>query len=506
APVWIGSDRRHKNYLPLASVTFLPFHGIPCCWRRPQLQRRTTRAPPSPPPGAPLRLLASSSRDEPPAAPQASRSGVTVFRVTATVAMTLSAGPDEAAAAIAGKAVASAPDHMDELPGKGRYHPFEEIAETLQLDDGEPAHLTDAESARTIVEVNSKATVMISTLVDDGVHERIILPEFPYLTDENGDIYFEVDNEDALLENIMGEDKIAHVIIGLDNTQVFADLDLAAASATDFAQEDEDDDDDDSDDEESDYDDDFDDVEGVFAVDDDDDEEGDDDDDDDMPSWSNLETVNSCHPLYFARMIVETATKSNIDWLDRPPASLVVEGQLRPAFAEESTMVSKHLSSRDRHELRNKYYICRYAQYPETWDAYRVYEFDVGDEPKKDKKEGGATFFKPKVKIEEYRKAKPDIIAHSAPNIISRLRSGGDKITQALKSLCWRCKAIQVEEAAVIGVDCLGFDLRVCSGTQLQTLRFAFPTKASSEFGAEKQISELLFPRNTHQEARQKES
>jgi hypothetical protein len=41
---------------------------------------------------------------------------------------------------------------MDELPARGRYHPFEEIAETL-LDDGEPAHLTDAESARTIVEV-----------------------------------------------------------------------------------------------------------------------------------------------------------------------------------------------------------------------------------------------------------------------------------------------------------------------------------------------------------------
>uniref|UniRef100_A0A453JM23 Uncharacterized protein n=1 Tax=Aegilops tauschii subsp. strangulata TaxID=200361 RepID=A0A453JM23_AEGTS len=58
---------------------------------------------------------------------------------------------------------------------------------------------------------------------------------------------------------------------------------------------------------------------------------------------SNLETVNSCHPLYFARMIVENASKSSIDWLDRPPASLVVEGQLRPAFAEESTMVSRHL-------------------------------------------------------------------------------------------------------------------------------------------------------------------
>lgn len=376
------------------------------------------------------------------------------------------------------------PDHPDEPPsGKGgRYHPWEEIAEKLQLDDGEPARLTDAESARTIVEVNNNATVMISTLIDDGVHERIILPEFPYLTDENGDIYFEVDNDDAVMENIMGDDKIAHVIIGLDNTDVFADLDLAAASSTSFAQEEEEEEEeDDSDDSDDEFE-----EEGIYAVDeeDGDDDDDDDDEDDDAPNWSNLETVNSCHPLYFARMIVENASKSSIDWLDRPPASLVVEGQLRPAFAEESTMVSRHLLN--------------------------------GDEPLKDDKKGsGATFFKvevlsielitaygtePKVKIEEYRKSRPDIIAHSAPNIISRLRAGGDKITQALKSLCWRCKAIQVEEAAIIGVDCLGFDLRLCSGTQVQTLRFAFPTKASSEFSAEKQIHELLFPRRIHQE------
>ncbi|VAI27033.1 uncharacterized protein At3g49140-like [Triticum dicoccoides] len=378
------------------------------------------------------------------------------------------------------------PDHPDEPPPSGRggrYHPWEDIAEKLQLDDGEPARLTDAESARTIVEVNNNATVMISTLIDDGVHERIILPEFPYLTDENGDIYFEVDNDDAVMENIMGDDKIAHVIIGLDNTDVFADLDLAAASSTAFAQEEDDDDSDEDDD--GDSEDEYE-EEGVYAVDEEDeDDDGDDDDEeDDAPNWSNLETVNSCHPLYFARMIVENASKSSIDWLDRPPASLVVEGQLRPAFAEESTMVSRHLLN--------------------------------GDEPLKDDKKGcGATFFKvevlsielitaygtePKVKIEEYRKSRPDIIAHSAPNIISRLRASGDKITQALKSLCWRCKAIQVEEAAIIGVDCLGFDLRLCSGTQVQTLRFAFPTKATSEFSAEKQINELLFPRRTHQE------
>ena len=48
------------------------------------------------------------------------------------------------------------PDLPDELPpGRGgRYHPSEDIAETLHLNDGEPARLTDAESARTIVEVS----------------------------------------------------------------------------------------------------------------------------------------------------------------------------------------------------------------------------------------------------------------------------------------------------------------------------------------------------------------
>uniref|UniRef100_A0A0A9DCP3 Uncharacterized protein n=1 Tax=Arundo donax TaxID=35708 RepID=A0A0A9DCP3_ARUDO len=189
-------------------------------------------------------------------------------------------------------------------------------------------------------------------------------------------------------------------------------------------------------------------------------------------------------------------------------------------------MVAKHLSSIYCDKPEMKIIFCRHIHCSETLEPLKISEFGAGDEPQKDKKESGATFFKvevlsielitaygtePKVKIEEYRKARPDIIAHSALNIISRLRTGGDKITQALKSLCWRCKAIQVEEAAVIGVDCLGFDLRVCSGTQVQTLRFAFPTKATSEFGAEKQIHELLFPRNTHQEgqspqARKKES
>lgn len=36
---------------------------------------------------------------------------------------------------------------------------------------------------------------------------------------------------------------------------------------------------------------------------------------------------------------------------------------------------------------------------------------------------------------------------------------------------------IVLQEAAIIGVDSLGFDLRICSGTQIQTLRFGFNTR-----------------------------
>lgn len=49
------------------------------------------------------------------------------------------------------------------------------------------------------------------------------------------------------------------------------------------------------------------------------------------------------------------------------------------------------------------------------------------------------------IEVEDFRKAQPDAVALSAATIISRMKAGGEKITQALRSLCWRCKGIQVE-------------------------------------------------------------
>ncbi|PKI63500.1 hypothetical protein CRG98_016167 [Punica granatum] len=110
------------------------------------------------------------------------------------------------------------------------------------------------------------------------------------------------------------------------------------------------------------------------------------------------------------------------------------------------------------------------------------------------------------IEVEDYRRARPDSIAPSAAKIMSRLKAGGEKTGQALKSLCWRSKGIQVEEAMITGIDALGFDMRVCSGTQLQTLRFAFETRATSEYSAERQLNDLLFPRIQHKTQKKRQT
>lgn len=47
--------------------------------------------------------------------------------------------------------------------------------------------------------------------------------------------------------------------------------------------------------------------------------------------------------------------------------------------------------------------------------------------------------------MEDVRKAQPDAIAHASAQIISRLEESGDKLTEALKSLCWRHNGILAE-------------------------------------------------------------
>ncbi|MCD7454290.1 hypothetical protein HAX54_024221, partial [Datura stramonium] len=250
------------------------------------------------------------------------------------------------------------------------------------------------------------------------------------------------------------------------------------------------------------------------------DDEEDQSEDPDLGDWATLETMRSSHPIYFAKQISEVVTDDPIDFMDQPPAGLVIQGLLRPAFLEEHTTIPKQISEHKSNDA-GIHQMEKAAEHKQSGsvqvNGHKHESGSLQDSPscpeelEKDESLGnGTSFYKLEmikiqlisshgqqilVELEDFSQARPDAIAHSAANIISRLKAVGEKTTQALRSLCWRCKGIQVEEVALIGVDSLGFDLRVCSGAQIQTLRFSFKKRATSEYSAERQLNDLLYPR-----------
>ncbi|KAM1368679.1 hypothetical protein ACFX13_002080 [Malus domestica] len=400
--------------------------------------------------------------------------------------------------------------------GRPEYHPFEDIAEST-LEAGGTARLTAAESARTLIEVNGKATLLFLSLINDEVHENILCPDLPYVTDEHGNIYFQVKDSEDTFRSLTSENNFVQVIIGLDATEMINEMELPeidfemdGIDDEDSDVDDGDDDEEDDDEEDGDYDSDW-----VAVL-----EDEDEDDLDDSDNWAKLQTMRYSHPMNFAKKLSEVASDDPIDWAEQAPASLAIQGLIRPALIEEHSVIQKHLS--DHQSCNDGVDEVGRTVEDDLEDPVRINGHKSGiskDSPaseeelenKEDETPGNRTTFyklgmvkiqlfsshgsQTVVEVEDFVKAQPDAIAHSAAKIISRLKADGEKTTQALKSLCWRLKGLQVEEAVLIGVDSLGFDLRVCSGTQVQTLRFALNTRATSEYSAERQLNDLLFPR-----------
>ncbi|CAN1231072.1 Uncharacterized protein At3g49140 [Linum grandiflorum] len=70
-------------------------------------------------------------------------------------------------------------------------------------------------------------------------------------------------------------------------------------------------------------------------------------------------------------------------------------------------------------------------------------------------------------------------------------RLAGEEVVGVLNPCAGRCKGIRVEEAEVVRVDSFGFDLSVCSGTQVPTLRFAFKSRVK-QFQTNEFVSSFL--------------
>ncbi|KAG9129916.1 hypothetical protein Leryth_007003 [Lithospermum erythrorhizon] len=414
-----------------------------------------------------------------------------------------------------------------------RYHPSEDISDSEGGDNAEDARLTPAEMTRTIIEVNSKATLMFSGLLSDEVHENIFWPDLPYVTDEYGNIYFQVKNEEDILKALTTDENIVQVIVGLDTEEILSEMEAFDQAEIDFGIDNFDEEDSDFDDEDDDAvesDEDEDDDEDWVAVLDDEEDKGE-DSVGSVGDWAKLDTMRSSHPMYFAKKISEVIEDDPIDFMDEPPAGLVVQGLLRPAFGDEHVVIQKQISDRRSTSAEENQIIDTVEEKQDSIIQINGHKQEenpghdssswVEELEKDENHENGTSFYKLEmvklqlisthgnqtyVEIEDFRRAKPDAIAHSAAKIISRLKAGGEKAAQALRSLCWRSKGIQVEEVALIGIDSLGFDLRVCSGTQVQTLRFAFKKRASSEYSAERQLNDLLFPRIHHKSKQKKEA
>ncbi|GMI75550.1 hypothetical protein like AT5G24060 [Hibiscus trionum] len=413
--------------------------------------------------------------------------------------------------------------------GSPHYHPFEEMGESMSKNSAD-ATLTAAETSRTIIEVNSKATVMFSGMINGEVHENIMWPDLPYATDEDGNVYLHVKNDEDILRSLTVENNFVQVLIGFDTTEIMKEIELSGPLEVDFGIEEIDDEDFDIEDEDEDDDDDGDDDEDydeewIAAF---EDEADQDDSDGTFGDWAKLETMRSSHPMYFAKTLTEVASDDPIDWMEQPSDGLAIQGLLRPAFTDEHSEIQKHIST-------NQSCSCD-TSLAEKFEGDKLEELGIinghgneselsGDSSTSEESEKNeissnrSSFYKLEmikiqlitahghqtdVELEDFKQAQPDAIAHSAAKIISRLKADGEKTTQALKSLCLRCKGIQVEEVAIISVDSLGFVLRACCGTQIETLRFTFNDRATSEYSAERQINDLLFPRSHQRPQKQK--
>ncbi|CAI9786089.1 unnamed protein product [Fraxinus pennsylvanica] len=203
-----------------------------------------------------------------------------------------------------------------------------------------------------VIEVNSKATLMFSGFVSDEIHENIFWPDLPYVTDEYGHVYFQVKNDEDVLQALTSEETIVQVIIGLDTTEIISEMEALGHADIYFGIDDLDDDDSDFDDEDNDEDsdggqeDDNHEKDWVAILDDDKDQ--DEESDGSLGDWPKLETMQSSHPMYFSKKVTEVTIyirffctlyrNDHVDFMEQPSTGLAIQGLLRPAFMEEHSI------------------------------------------------------------------------------------------------------------------------------------------------------------------------
>ncbi|KAM0926050.1 hypothetical protein ACQ4PT_003887 [Festuca glaucescens] len=388
--------------------------------------------------------------------------------------------------------VGVAADYSDSVPDSKYmtdrgYHPLEEIKERPKKKD---LSLTDVETARTVVEANSKGVLVFPARVHNEPHGHVAWSEFQYVVDDYGDIFFQLPDNGNILEDDDANNPVT-VLIRTDG----AIIGETSVVMSDFSDQ--------MDVEDSmDMRDDYSKVDTEIT--------------DILIEWGMPLTMRSIHPIYFAKCLTKAVHDNHGEKMDNPSNGLSIVGYLRPVYIEEESY------------LRTLFHAeCKADGYSSDWRVNRAGEYKREPQPasgtngvldddksRLDINDGGSSIDSTIYKLEimtielfsvygkqliidpqDFQDAEPDVLSNYAADIIKRIEENSDQCTMALRSLCSRKKGLTVEEASLIGVDSLGIDVRVFSGLEARTVRFSFNAQALSERSAEKKIRRMLFPR-----------
>ncbi|KAF3518874.1 hypothetical protein DY000_02061758 [Brassica cretica] len=189
----------------------------------------------------------------------------------------------------------------------------------------------------------------------------------------------------------------------------------------------------------------------------------------DIPvDWGMPDTPNGAHPIYFAKHMSKAISMDYDKKMDYPSNGVSILGYLRPAFLDEESYIRRLFLSENRDD----------------------YSLEVqGDDntstsSKHDEKDLSSSLYRLEIVGIELL----SLYGTESVSTTEGLSSG-----IALKALCKK-KGLHAGEANLISVDSVGMDVRVFAGAQVQTHRFPFKTRATTEMAAEKNIHQLMFP------------
>ncbi|KAG6509432.1 hypothetical protein ZIOFF_027422 [Zingiber officinale] len=424
-----------------------------------------------------------------------------------------------------------AADFSDSVPDSSKdnrnygYHPLEELKERKK-NKNKNMKLSDAEIARTVVEANNKALLIFPGGVHNEPHSHVSWAEFHYVIDDYGDIFFELFDDENILQDRSASSPVI-VLIGYDsliygaNNALFDTFEMDEEDGIELPE--------------------FKEIDDTEIT-------------DTLISWGMPDTLRYTHPLFFAKCITKVV-QTKFEKVDFPSNGLQLLGCLRPAFIDEESYLRRlfyhdednyisdwrgnsfkvlvgglgFISNEEAGSGKLGYLLPIKENGLERLKARLIWEdrklsvqrmeddrILLKQQQKKTMRKmsmrkastvlccsgpwsiflnnTAVQFLQSTINLQDFQDAEPDLLANSASAIMERISEYGAQSSVALKALCRRRKGLNVEVANLIGVDSLGIDVRVYCGMEAHTLRFPFSARVISESGAEKKIKKMLFP------------